>query len=84
MEVNLAPDVQARLERLVQETGIPVDQLLDNALAGYEALLSQTREMLDNRYDDLESGRVKPIPGDEVWAHFREKSAAAHRSQQGS
>jgi hypothetical protein len=40
-----------------------------------------TREMLDSRYDDLKSGKVKPIPGDEVEAYFREKSAAARRAQ---
>jgi hypothetical protein len=33
--------------------------------------------MLNSRYDDLKSGRVKPIPGEEVEAYFREKSAAA-------
>ena len=32
--------------------------------------------MLNSRYDDLKSGRVKPIAGDEVEAYFREKSAA--------
>jgi hypothetical protein len=46
--------------------------------------LAQAREMLDSRYDDLKSGKVKPIQGDEVAAHFREKSAAARRSQPGS
>jgi hypothetical protein len=45
-------------------------------MAGYVAELVQTREMLDSRYDDLKNGRVKPISGDEVIAHFREKSAA--------
>jgi hypothetical protein len=40
--------------------------------------------MLNNRYDDLKSGKVKAIPGDEVEAHFRDKSAAARRSQPGS
>lgn len=43
--------------------------------------LAQNRDMLDSRYDDLQSGRVKPIPGEEVEAWFREKSAAARRSQ---
>ena len=46
--------------------------------------LTQTRDMLNSRYDDLKSGKVKPIPGDEVEAYFREKSAAARRSQLGS
>ena len=39
--------------------------------------LAQTREMLANRHDDLKSGGVKPISGEEVVAHFRERSAAA-------
>jgi hypothetical protein len=40
--------------------------------------------MLNNRYDDLKSGKVKAIPGDEVESYFRDKSAAARRSQPGS
>jgi hypothetical protein len=36
--------------------------------------------MLNSRYDDLKSGRVKPISRDEVVGHFREKSAAARRN----
>jgi hypothetical protein len=32
--------------------------------------------MLNSRYDDLKSGRVKPISREEIVAHFREKSAA--------
>lgn len=42
------------------------------------------RGMLDGRYDDLKSGRVKLIPGGEVEAYFHEKSAAARRLQSGS
>src|SRR5580704_4858744 len=84
MEVHLAPDVQAKLDRLVSETGRAPDKLLEDAMAGYEIELAETREMLDSRYDDLKSARVKPIPGEEIVAYFREKSAAARRSQPGS
>jgi predicted transcriptional regulator len=84
MEVNFAPDVQAKLDRMVSETGRTPDKLLEDAMAGYEVELAQTRELLDGRYDELKSGRVKLIPGDEVVAHFREKSAAARRPQTGS
>jgi hypothetical protein len=42
--------------------------------------LAQTREMLAKRYDNLKSGSVKPISGEEIIAHFREKSAAARHS----
>ena len=53
-------------------------------MAGYFGEVRQIRDTLNSRYDDLKSGRVKPIPGDEVEAYFREKSAAARRLQPGS
>ena len=84
MEVHFAPDLQAKIDQLVSETGRTPDKLLEDALAGYVPELVQTREMLNSRYDDLKNGRVKPIPGDEVEAYFREKSAAARRSRPGS
>ncbi|MGO9971155.1 MAG: hypothetical protein ACLPY2_28175 [Bryobacteraceae bacterium] len=45
-------------------------------MAAYVAELVEMRELLNSRYDDLKSGKVKPISRDEVIAHFREKSAA--------
>ena len=78
------PHLQARIYQLVIETGRAPDKLVQDAMAGYIAELAETREMLNSRYDDQKSGRVKPIPGDEVEANFREKSAAARRSQPGS
>ena len=80
MEVHFAPDLQAKIDELVTETGYAPDKLVADAMAGYVAELAATREMLNSRYDDLKSGRVKPIPGDDVLAHFRDKSAA-RRSQ---
>jgi phytoene/squalene synthetase len=84
MEVHFAPELQAKIDQLVVETGRPVDKLLEDALAAYIAELEQTREMLDSRYDDLKSARVKPVSRDEVIAHFREKSASARRTARGS
>ena len=76
MEVHLPPDVQAKLERLASDTGRPADELLQDALAGYFDELAATREMLNSRYDDLKSGRVKPISGAEVRARLKAKSDA--------
>ena len=85
MDVHLNnPDLQAKLDRWVTETGRDPDELVEDAMAGYFDELARTREMLNSRYDDLKSGRVKPISGDEVEAYFREKSAAVRRSQPGS
>jgi hypothetical protein len=35
-----------------------------------------TREMLDRRFDDLESGRVKPIDGEDAYRLLMEKTEA--------
>lgn len=76
MEVHFAPELQAEIDRLVNEIGCAPEKLIEDALAGYIAEVAATREMLDSRYDDLKSGKVKPIPGDEVRARLLEKSAA--------
>jgi hypothetical protein len=83
MEVHFPPDLQAKIDQLVLETGRAPDKLLEDALAGYVGELVQAREMLDSRYDCLKSGGVKPVSGDEVKARLREKSAA-RRSRPGS
>ena len=83
MEVHFNPDLQAKLDKLATETGRPTGELVEDVVAGYFDELLEVREMLKSRYDDLKSGRVKPIPGDEVEAYFREKSATA-RLQPGS
>lgn len=51
-------------------------------MAGYFDEAMQVREMLNSRYDDLKSRKVKPISGDEVEAYFRQKSAARRSQQQ--
>lgn len=75
MDVRLNnPEIQAKIDRWVTETGRGPDELIEDAVAGYFEELAQTREMLNGRYDDLKSGKVKPISGDEVVAHFRRGS----------
>ena len=43
-------------------------------MAGYLQEVGSVRQMLDTRYDDLKSGRVKPADGEEVFAKLRQKS----------
>src|SRR5580693_7899451 len=82
MEVHFTPEIEKKLQDLAARSGSgTADKLVQDVVDGYFDELAQTREMLDSRYDDLKSGRVKPIPGDEVEAYFREKSSAARRSQ---
>jgi hypothetical protein len=48
---------------------------LEDAVIGLFDELAQTREMLDRRYDDMESGRVRPIDGEEAFQQLMEKTA---------
>jgi predicted transcriptional regulator len=75
MEVHFTPDTQARLEQLKAETGRSTDELVEDAMAGYFDEMAQVRQTLDSRYDDIKSGRVKPIPGDTVEAELRQRIA---------
>ena len=76
MEVHFNPEVQAKLDEMARNTGRPSDELLEDAVVGLYDELALTRETLDQRYDDLESGKVKPVPGEEVFARLRARSAA--------
>jgi predicted transcriptional regulator len=79
MEVHFKPDVQAKLDQLARESGRPSDELVEDAVVGYFDELAHTREMLDRRFDDLESGRVKPIDGEEAYRRLLEKTEAQRR-----
>ena len=41
-------------------------------MAGYFEELAQVRETLDSRYDDIKSGKVKLISGEEAFARLME------------
>ncbi len=73
MEVHFNPDLQAKLDKLATETGRPTGKLVEDVVAGYFDELAQTREMLNSRYDDLKSGRVKPIDGEEFFESLRRR-----------
>jgi hypothetical protein len=76
MEVYFNPDVQAKLDQMARESGRPCDELVEDAVIGYFDELAHTREMLEQRFDDLESGRVKPIDGEEAYRRLMEKTDA--------
>jgi hypothetical protein len=74
MDVHLTnPDLQAKLDRWVTETGRGPDELVEDAMAGYFDEVAHTRQTLDSRYDDLKSGRVKPIDGEEFFENLRRR-----------
>jgi hypothetical protein len=85
MEVHFTAETEEKLRDVALQSGRGTpDKLVQDVVEGYFDELAQVREMLGSRYDDLKSGRVKPIPGEEVEAWFREKSAAARGLRPGS
>jgi hypothetical protein len=76
MEVHFAPETEKKLNDLAAQSGRGADEVLQDALAGYFEEVAQTREMLNSRYDDLKSGRVKPIDGEEAFARLMAKTEA--------
>jgi predicted DNA-binding protein len=73
MEVHFTPEMEKRIKDFSAETGRSTDDLVQDAIAGYFEELRQTQEMLDSRYDDLKSGRVKPINGEEFFENLRRR-----------
>lgn len=76
MEVNLRPETESRIQELAAKTGRAPADLVEDAMAGYLQELAQVREMIDTRYDDLKSGRAKPLDGEAAFATLRKKSEA--------
>ena len=73
MVVRLSPETESRLQELAATTGRAPDDLVEDAMAGYLAELSQVRDMLDTRYDDIKSGRVEPIDGEVFFDDLRQR-----------
>lgn len=81
MEVNFKPDLQAKLDELATETGRPSDELVEDVVAGYFDELARTQGMLNSRYDDLKSGRVKPVDGEEAFSRLKANTQAQRNRQ---
>ncbi len=81
MEVHLKPETESRLNELASKSGRPTDDLVEDAMAGYLGEVAEVRNMLDGRYDDIKSGRVKPMDGEVFFEslHQREEELLKRR-----
>ena len=79
MEVHFTPETEARLRHLATISGRPAVDLLEDALAGYLEEVTDLRQMLDRRYDDLESGRVQPVDGEAFFETLRQREEELKR-----
>jgi predicted DNA-binding protein len=73
MEVHLKPETESRLNELASKSGRPTDDLVEDAMAGYLGEVAEVRNILDSRYDELKSGRVKPIEGETFFESLRQR-----------
>jgi len=74
MEVHFSPETEQKLKDLAAQSGRETaDELVRDVVEGYFDELARTREMLNSRYDDLKSGRVKPIAGEEFFDELRRR-----------
>jgi len=80
MVVHLKPETESRLQELAATTGRAPDELVEDAMTGYLAELTEVRSMLDGRYDDIKSGRVQPVDGEAAFGQLRQKSHDRRRS----
>lgn len=80
MVVHLKPGAESRLKELSATTGRAPEELVEDAMAGYMAELGQIRTTVDRRYDQIKSGSVKPIDGEQSSRQIRSKSDDRRRS----
>ncbi|HEV3215497.1 MAG TPA: hypothetical protein VGZ27_07225 [Vicinamibacterales bacterium] len=74
MEVQVSPETAKKLRDLATRSGRAPEDIVEDALVGYLEEVTSVRKMLDSRYDDLKSGQVNPIDGEEAFRKLREKS----------
>jgi predicted DNA-binding protein len=71
MEIRLKPETESRLNELASKSGRRTDDLVEDAMAAYLIEVAELRNLLDNRYDDIKSGRVKPLDGEAFFEGLR-------------
>ena len=81
MEVHFAPELEKQLNDLATQSGRGPAELIQDVMAGYVSEVSETREMLSSRYDDIKSGRVKLIDGEEAFASLHKRIEARRKSR---
>jgi predicted transcriptional regulator len=81
MELRLKPETESRLNELAQQSGRAPDEVIEDALSGYFAEVSELRSTLDRRYEDVKNGRVKPIDGEAFFESLRMREVEEGKSR---
>jgi putative addiction module component (TIGR02574 family) len=75
MEVHLTPEQEAKLAQLAATTGRNQAEIVGDALDTYLEELNDIQQMLDRRYDDFKSGRVKALTPDQLQENLNRRKA---------
>ena len=75
MEVRLKPETESRLNELASQSGLPTDELVEDAMAVYLTEVAELRGMLGSRYEEIKSGRVKPVDGEAFFEGLRRRES---------
>jgi len=76
MELHSTPDVERKFNDLDAQSGRKTADLLQDALAAYFDELVETRDVRNDRDDELKSGNVQPVDGEEAFACLKAKTEA--------
>ena len=71
--MHVSPEAAKKLNDLATASGRAPDEIVEDALAGYLDHVASLRNTLDSRYDDLKSGRVKPVDGEAFFETLRQR-----------
>jgi predicted transcriptional regulator len=80
MSIDLSPELAAQVHAIAEKSGRTPEELVEESLSGYFAELEEARRLLDRRYEERASGRVKPIPGEEAIKWLEERAAARRKA----
>jgi predicted DNA-binding protein len=75
MEIHLKPETESRLNELASKSGRRTGDLVEDAMAAYLIEVAELRNLLDSRYDDIKSGRVKPVDGEAFLEDLRQRES---------
>ncbi len=74
MSIEIKPAQEAKIDNLAATTGRDKADIIEEVIESYFAELEGVRELLDRRYDDIKSGRVEPLAGEEVFDRLRRRT----------
>ena len=70
--MRIKPETVSRLNEFTSKSGRPTDELVEDGMAAYLSEVAEVRNTLDSRYDDIKSGRVKPVDGEQLFKDLHE------------